>query len=469
MHGDAAGARGHPRLGSWPGRARLRRPARRHDGRRHGGADRLRPPLRSRRQLADVHRGIARAAAAGIHVPLRGRRHAAVRAVRAVRPGVQRRDDLVYHLRARVRARRDHRPVDRRRHVLRLGRHGAGRVAGRPVLRPVRQLLPVARRRGEPADPRFAPPLHPRQTSNFREIQMAVSKVLSPITTSSSGGKAMQATYAKCIEVSKRVRFEIDRDVIRGRAFDFSKKFLPDGLSKIDRLDFLGAAEKRLVSQIQGRTYANMFGLVERFIAPKVTQISGAHWLGDQTAFEALVRFTDEELKHQELFRRIERMVAQGMPGGYTFLPQPNDVAQAVLSKSTWAVLALICHIELFVLTHFRQAIEPDAELSDLWKDVFTFHAREESQHAILDELEWKREDEKLAPEQRDQAVTDLIALVAAVDGILQVQAAADTDYFLRVCGRTFDEVQVSKLRDCMLKAYRWQYIVSGVQDERFQ
>ena len=38
--------------------------------------------------------------------------------------------------------------------------------------------------------------------------------------------------YAKCIEVSKRIRWDIDRDVIRGRAFDFGKKFLPDGLSQ---------------------------------------------------------------------------------------------------------------------------------------------------------------------------------------------------------------------------------------------
>lgn len=275
--------------------------------------------------------------------------------------------------------------------------------------------------------------------------------------------------YAKCIEVSKRVRWEIERDVIRGRKFDLSKKFLPDGLSKTGRLDFLSAAEKRLLSQIQGRTYANMFGLVERFIGPKVSEISRDHWLGDQTAFEALVRFTDEELKHQELFRRIERMTAEEMPAGYSFLPQPNDVAAAVLGKSTWAVLALICHIELFVLAHFRQAIEPDTELSELWKDVFTFHAREESQHAILDELEWLRENAKLSPEQRDQGVTDLIDLVAAVDGIVQVQAAADTDYFVRVCSRALDKAQISRIRDTMLAAYRWQYIVSGVQDERFQ
>ncbi|MGA8049557.1 MAG: hypothetical protein WCA09_05210 [Burkholderiales bacterium] len=275
--------------------------------------------------------------------------------------------------------------------------------------------------------------------------------------------------YAKAIEVSKRVRFEIERDVIRGRKFDFGKKFLPDGLSRIGRLDFLAAGEKRLVSQIQGRTYANMFGLVERFIGPKISEVSRDHWLGDQTAFEALVRFTDEELKHQEMFRRIDALCAEGMPEGYSFLPQPNDVAGVVLGKPTWSVLALICHIEIFVLAHYREAIEKDDELSELWKDVFTFHAREESQHAILDEIEWQREDAKLTSEERDHAVDELIGLVAAVDGILQLQAKADTDYFLRVAGRVFDRAQTDAIGSAFLYAYRWQYIVSGVQDERFQ
>jgi hypothetical protein len=279
----------------------------------------------------------------------------------------------------------------------------------------------------------------------------------------------MQSNYARCIEGSKRVRWEIDRDVIRGRTFDYAKKFLPDGLSKAQELAFLSHAERLLVSQIQGRSYANLFGLVERFIGPKMAEISRDHWLGDQAAFEALVRFTDEELKHQELFRRVERMIAQGMPGGYRFVPQPNDVAKVVLGKSTWAVLALICHIEIFVIAHYREAIEPDPELSELWKDVFTFHAREEAQHAIVDELEWRREHDKLAPTERDRAVTDLIDLVVAVDGILQAQAGADADYFLQVCDRDFDPPQADAIRKTMLEAYRWQYIVSGVQDTRFQ
>jgi hypothetical protein len=285
----------------------------------------------------------------------------------------------------------------------------------------------------------------------------------------------MQATqfqsdqpYAKCIEVSKRVRWDIDEDVIRGRRFDFSKKFLPDGISKIGELEFLGESERRFLSQIQGRTYANMFGLIERFIDAKMLEVTRTHWFGDQVKLEALVRFCDEELKHQELFRRIERMTASDMPDGYAFVPQPNDVASVVLSKSTWAVLALTCHIELFTQAHYRQSIEPEENLSELYKDVLLFHWREESQHAILDELEWRREDASLTPAERDVAVDDLIALVAAVDGLLQVQAASDADYFLGHCGRPFASREAGRVRAVILKAYRWQYIASGVQDPRY-
>ena len=276
------------------------------------------------------------------------------------------------------------------------------------------------------------------------------------------------ARYAKCIEVSKRIRWDIDNDVFRGRQFDFSKKFLPDGLSQVDQFGFLNPDEKKLLSQVQGRSYANIFGLVEHFICAKIMEVSQEHWLGDQVALEALVRFSDEELKHQELFRRIEQMIGEHMPEGYTFAPDPNEVAKAVLGKSTWAVLGLTCHIELFTQAHYKQSIEPDEDLSELYKDVFLFHWREESQHAIMDELEWVREDSSLSNEERDQAVSDLIELVAAVDGILQNQSAADSDYFVKICGRTFSDSEVQRIHDGVLKAYRWQYIVSGVQEPRF-
>ncbi len=279
---------------------------------------------------------------------------------------------------------------------------------------------------------------------------------------------AQTARYARTIKASKRVRWDIDHDVMRGRDFDLRDTFLPDGLSLADRLEFLSAGERRLMSQVQGRTYAYIFGLVERFIGAKVLELSGRHWLGDQVALEALVRFSDEEIKHQELFRRIEHMLEASMPVGYEKVAEPNDVARAVLGKSTWSVLALTSMIELFVQAHYEQSIGPQADISPLWKDVFKYHWMDEAQHAVVDELEWVSEDRRITLRQREQAVDDLIELAGAVDGILQAQAAADATYFLAIAARPFSADEQAAVRDGVLRAYRWQYIVSGVQHPHF-
>jgi len=274
--------------------------------------------------------------------------------------------------------------------------------------------------------------------------------------------------YARCIASSKRVRWDIESDVIRGRQFDRANKFLPDGLTLVNKLDFLSPNEKIYFSQVQGRTYANMFGLVERYINAKVLELSRDYWLGDQVALEALVRFGDEELKHQALFRRIEAMTAQAMPPGYSFAWNPNEVAAAVLSKSSWSVLALTLHIELFTQSHYRESIREDAGLSELYKDVFFFHWREECQHAIMDELKWRRVDAGTSDAARDIAVDELIQLVVAVDGIVQGQAAADGDYFARTCGRQLIGFETGMVQKTLLEAYRWQYILSGAQHPHF-
>ncbi len=104
-----------------------------------------------------------------------------------------------------------------------------------------------------------------------------------------------------------------------------------------------------------------------------------------------------------------------------------------MLSKSTWAVLALIYQIELFTQKHYMESIEPEANLCELYKDLFFFHWKEEVTHALMDELEWPIEDRKLTPSEREQAVTELIELISDIDGILQVQAAADVEYFLKI------------------------------------
>jgi hypothetical protein len=284
-----------------------------------------------------------------------------------------------------------------------------------------------------------------------------------------TAAKPLEKSYSQCIETSKRVRWDIDRDVLRGRSFEPNRKFLPDGITFVDSFDFLEPQEKVFLSQIQGRTYANMFGFVERFITAKILEQTKDFWLGDQIALEALVRFCDEEIKHQLLFQRIEAMLQETMPANYRFYPDPNQVATDVLSKSSWAVLAVILEIELFTQEHYRASIEPDPELSELYKDVFLFHWKEETTHAIMDELEWPRVDAAITPEERDKAVEEVIEIVSDFDSILKQQSNSDVDYFLAYSSRPLNQDEIDCLVKGTHKAYRHQYIFSGVQHPRFQ
>jgi hypothetical protein len=50
--------------------------------------------------------------------------------------------------------------------------------------------------------------------------------------------------YARCIAASQRIRWDIDKDIIRGRNFDISQNYLPDELSKVHELESLTLREK---------------------------------------------------------------------------------------------------------------------------------------------------------------------------------------------------------------------------------
>jgi hypothetical protein len=299
-------------------------------------------------------------------------------------------------------------------------------------------------------------------------MSAAAAMVVSPAAEKLFQENSDRARYARCIKASKRVRWDIDADVFRGRAFDFRRKFLPDGLTKVNDLAFLTPDEKRSMSHVQGRSYACLFGLVERFIGAKTLELASKQGLGDQVALEGLVRFSDEELKHQELFRRIESAIGSRMPGGYALIADATEVARSVLTKSTWAVLALTCHIELFTQVHYRESIERDDELSDLYRDVFRFHWLEECQHAVMDEIEWGREDRNVGVAERDIAVDDFIALLRLLDELVRTQSSADAGYFMRLCDRSFSPLEQQEIRATVLRAYRWQYIVSGAQHPHF-
>lgn len=240
----------------------------------------------------------------------------------------------------------------------------------------------------------------------------------------------------KSVEFNQLGFANVERDVVRGRKFDYAQYFLPEGLCRASRFGFLDRDERRLVSQIQGRTYARMMTLINR----------------------------DEEA----LFGRIAGLVAEGMADGYRFVAKHRDVVEFIRAKSTWATLGLAYQLGRSAAEHYHQSIVPDPRLSSLYKDVFFYRWKHASQRTFACEVEWSMEDAHLSGVGRDHAVNDLIELLQGVHALLLFQAPADVDYFVEVCNRSFSPEAVSRLEAGFLDAYRRQFVATGTTDPRF-
>ena len=185
-------------------------------------------------------------------------------------------------------------------------------------------------------------------------------------------------------------------------------KFLPDAtFARRCRSPPLSAVEKRFVpARSRVAPMPTSLDWSSASSTPRSWNSANDHWFGDQVALEALVRFSDEELKHQALFRLAStRLAGEVLPDGYRFDVDPKRCrSRAVLGKS---------HMGGVGADAGYRAVHPAPlstehrarrrRLSELFKDVFLYHWKEESQHAILDELEWVRHDAGLTAEQRDR------------------------------------------------------------------
>ena len=63
-------------------------------------------------------------------------------------------------------------------------------------------------------------------------------------------------SYEETLANSKKVAWQED-DVLNGRSFDLSKRFLPNSLTGVDEIDCLNEEEKLKLNQIMGNAYCH--------------------------------------------------------------------------------------------------------------------------------------------------------------------------------------------------------------------
>lgn len=275
-------------------------------------------------------------------------------------------------------------------------------------------------------------------------------------------------SYARCLANAYKVNWRIE-DVLGDRRFDPTKRWLPLRLSGASSVTCLDDEEKRRLTHVEMASYAHLFGYVEEFIAPKVTELAQDFAVDRREVFDALANFAAEEVKHMNLFRRLRERVDETLGFEARLLDDQAATARYVLSKGTGAVLLLTACIEWLTQLHYTEAFREDGELDPFTKKVFHAHWLEESQHAQMDHLETLRAFEAMDDAERERAIDELIELVGAVDGLLRTQVGYDVENLARELGRDFTAAEREDLERALLRAKRWTFLESGVTHPRFQ
>ncbi len=270
-------------------------------------------------------------------------------------------------------------------------------------------------------------------------------------------------TYQECLDVSKRVSW-LEDDVLADKTFDFSKRFLPNRLTGVDEIGCLNDSEKLKLNQIMGNGYCHIFAFVEEFIIPTVTEEAMNDVYGDEVRARSLLRFAEEELKHQELFRRSVELFGQGFGTECDLIPGREAVAEVVRSKSKLAVMVLTAIIEWFTQLHYIEHVRDDADLDGLFRDLLRYHWLEESQHAKMDTMLIGEVAENLTLEEREAAIDEVLELGGAIDGLLAQQIGMNIDALERATGRTFTAEEKGEITTNTQRAWRWTFLVSGLQ-----
>ena len=100
--------------------------------------------------------------------------------------------------------------------------------------------------------------------------------------------------YRETIAASQKVNWRIE-DIIGGdKKLNFSKRFMPEALARVEKLSFLNDDEKRVLNQIRGNTYLSIFVVVEEFIVPFVLDHVRPLLNKDDYRVRALLQFAGE-------------------------------------------------------------------------------------------------------------------------------------------------------------------------------
>ncbi|MEZ4448065.1 MAG: diiron oxygenase [Nannocystaceae bacterium] len=276
-----------------------------------------------------------------------------------------------------------------------------------------------------------------------------------------------RSSYDDIIDRSIRVCWQLDELFPEGTKISYERPHLPNALAATEDIRCLDAEARLALNHIRGNAYMNLFGFVEEYIIADTVQHAQAELFGDHAALRALLRFGEEEIKHQALFHRYCASFARDFGSPCEVLGSPAAVAGVILANPPMAVMLTTLHLELITQQHYTEAIKDRGDLDPLFCSLLKHHWLEESQHAQIDLLELEKMASVSGQDERAAAVDAYFGILAAFDGLLASQVEMDLRSLEQKVGREYSEAERVEIRRVQHISYRRDFLVMGLKNAK--
>jgi len=288
------------------------------------------------------------------------------------------------------------------------------------------------------------------------------------IENGSSSNAVHQYDYHDTIVASHKVNWRIE-DIIGGeKKLDFSKRFMPESLARVEELSFLNDDERKVLNQIRGHAYLSIFGLVEEFILPFVIDHVRPSLDDDDYRVRAFLQFAGEEAKHIQLFKVFKEEFRRDFGTECKTIGPAADVAKEVLSHEPLGIALAILLIEWMSQRHYIESIKDDNSLDEQFKSLLKNHWLEEAQHAKLDTRMVEDLAETMTAEQIARGVDEFLAIGSFLDDGCKQQVLFDLEAFEAETGRVLNDAEREEFVTKQHQANRWTYLGTGLTHPKF-
>jgi hypothetical protein len=265
--------------------------------------------------------------------------------------------------------------------------------------------------------------------------------------------------YPSIVATSEKVTWTVE-EIFRDRHFDATKNIAPDSWVRTQHLTFLNGQEQRTLNHLRAFSYVHLFGNFEEFIPIHLTALIQQDWHADRAHLRALLRFAEEEMKHQQLFLRAETVLEMSCGyscGRYFDKERLTAFTQAMLAYPPLPRALVLLALEWGSQRHYVDSVrDHTGDTSDpLYVDILKYHWIEENQHTKTGVLEIAQLADHLSPEEISSAFDHILDIGGLVDATFMGQVEQELVAFQSVMGRRLVEPETTALREALSRSMR--------------